>query len=122
MVDSTCESAYISIGEASKEAIWIRNFMCDLRVVLSNKDPLEILGDNEGEIALNKEARDHEGSRHIKRKFHYIQDIVENEDLVVKRLSSEENPADLFIKGITKERHSMHAKSMCMRDDVKFSS
>lgn len=33
MVDSTCESEYISTSEASKEATWLKSFINDLGVV-----------------------------------------------------------------------------------------
>ncbi|GKB66893.1 hypothetical protein Tco_0928305 [Tanacetum coccineum] len=39
VADSTCESEYISACEASKEAIWINNFIRDLEVVPTVQDP-----------------------------------------------------------------------------------
>jgi len=117
---STCESEYIAASEASKEATWIKNFIGDLGVVPSNKDPIEIFCDNEGAVALTKEPRDHGRSRHIKRKYHYIRNVVEEGEIVVKRVSSEENPADPFTKGLAFDRHSLHAKAIGMRNDVKF--
>ena len=117
---SMCESEYIAASEASKEATWIKNFIGDLGVVPSNKDPIEIFCDNEGAVALTKEPRDHGRSRHIKRKYHYIRNVVEEGEIVVKRVSSEENPADPFTKGLAFDRHSLHAKAIGMRNDVKF--
>ena len=117
---STCESEYIAASEASKEATWIKNFIGDLGVVPSNEDPIEIFCDNEGAVALTKEPRDHGRSRHIKRKYHYIRNVVEEGEIVVKRVSSEENPADPFTKGLAFDRHSLHAKAIGMRNDVKF--
>ena len=59
VADSTCESEYIEASEASKEAIWLKNFIGDLGVVPSIKEPMEIFCDNEGEVPLTKEPRDH---------------------------------------------------------------
>ena len=70
--DSTCESEYIAATEASKEAIWLRNFIGDLGVIPSIKDPMEIFCDNGGAVALTKEPRDHGRSRNIDRKCHFI--------------------------------------------------
>lgn len=72
MVESTYESEYIAISEASKEVVWITNFLGDLGVVPSNEELLYMFYDKEGEIALTTEHRDHGRSRHILRKFHYI--------------------------------------------------
>ncbi|GJS68483.1 hypothetical protein Tco_0683048 [Tanacetum coccineum] len=55
-----CESEYIAACEASKEAIWMKNFIGDLRVVPTSKDPIEIFYDNE---SLKKGTRDCEAIR-----------------------------------------------------------
>ncbi|GJT99494.1 retrotransposon protein, putative, ty1-copia subclass [Tanacetum coccineum] len=59
VADSTCESEYIAACEASKEAIWMKNFIGDLGVVPTVQDPIEILCDNESAVALTKEPKDH---------------------------------------------------------------
>ena len=63
-----CESEYIAACEASKEAIWLGNFIGDLGVVPAVKEPMEIFCDNEGVVALAKEPSDHCRSRNIDRK------------------------------------------------------
>ena len=88
VADSMCESEYIAASEASKEAIWLKNFIGDLGVVLVIKEPMEIFCDNEGAVALTKEPRDHGRSQHIDRKYHFIRHRVEEGLLVVKRVSS----------------------------------
>ncbi|GKA33696.1 retrotransposon protein, putative, ty1-copia subclass [Tanacetum coccineum] len=42
LADSTCESEYIAACEASKEAIWMKNFIGDLGFVPTVQDPIEI--------------------------------------------------------------------------------
>ncbi|KAL4590404.1 hypothetical protein LXL04_003333 [Taraxacum kok-saghyz] len=106
-----------SKSQSGWEATWIKNFIGDLGVVPSNKDPIEIFCDNEGAVALTKEPRDHGRSRHIKRKYHYIRNVIEDGEIVVKRVSSEKNPADPFTKGLAFDRHSLHAKAIGMRND-----
>ncbi|GJX59110.1 hypothetical protein Tco_0290500 [Tanacetum coccineum] len=59
VVDSTCESEYIAACEASKEAIWMKNFIGDLGVVPTVQDPIEISCNNESVVALTKEPKDH---------------------------------------------------------------
>ena len=50
----------------------MKKFIEDLGVVPSIQDPLEIFCDNEGAIALAKEPRSHQRTRHIHRRFNYI--------------------------------------------------
>jgi hypothetical protein len=117
---STCESKYIAASEASKEATWIRNFTGDLGVVPNNEDPIEIFSDPKGAVILTKEPGNHGRSQNIKRKYHYICNVVEDGEIVVKRVSSGENPVDPFTKGLAHDRHSIHVNSIDMRNDVKF--
>ena len=120
MTLSTCESEYIAASEASKEVTWIRSFIGDLRVVPNNEDPIEILCDNKGAVTLTKEPRNHGRSQNIKRKYHYICNVVEDGEIVVERVSSGENPVDPFTKGLAHDRHGIHAKTIDIRNDIKF--
>ena len=115
VADSTCESEYLAASEAGKDATWLKNFIGDLGVVPSISNPIEIFCDNEGAVALIKEPKDHERTRHILRKYHYIRKRVEDGDLVVNRVPSEENPADPFTKPMTRAKHDEHARSIGIR-------
>ncbi|GKA91238.1 hypothetical protein Tco_0813108 [Tanacetum coccineum] len=112
VADSTCESEYIAAYEASKEAIWMKNFIRDLRVVPTVQDPIEIFCDNKRAVALTKEPKDHEMSKHIERKYHVVQSKVEEKHMIVKHIRSEDNPADPFTKALAKSRHDEHARSI----------
>ena len=119
VADSTCESEYIAASKVSKEAIWLKNFIGNLGVVPAIKEPMEIFCDNEGVVALTKEPRDHGRSKHIDRKYHFIRHRVEGL-LIVKRVSSKENPADPLTKGLTRVKHFQHARRIGLRDDISF--
>jgi hypothetical protein len=69
---STTEAEYMAASEASREGIWIRNFIDELGVVPSALDPLEILCDNTGAIELAKEPIYHPNTKHINCRFHII--------------------------------------------------
>ncbi|GKB97144.1 hypothetical protein Tco_0983281 [Tanacetum coccineum] len=59
VADSTYESEYIAACVASKEAMWMKNFMGDLGVVPTVQDPIEIFCDNESAVALTKDLREY---------------------------------------------------------------
>ncbi|GJY98766.1 RNA cytidine acetyltransferase 1 [Tanacetum coccineum] len=116
----TCESEYIAACEASKEAIWMKNFIGDLGVVPTVQDPIEIFCDNESAIALTKEPKDHGKSKHIERKYHFVRSKVEEGHVIVKHIRSEDNPADPFTKALAKSIHDEHARSIGLKDNIKF--
>ena len=112
VADSTCESEYIAACEASKEAIWMKNFIGDLGVVPTVQDPIEIFCDNESAVALTKEPKDHGKSKHIERKYHFVRRKVEEGHVIVKDIRSEDNLADPFTKALAKSKHDEHASSI----------
>ncbi|GKC97301.1 hypothetical protein Tco_1167576 [Tanacetum coccineum] len=112
VADSTCESEYIADCEASKEAIWMKNFIRDLGVVPTIQDPIEIFCDNESVVALTKEPKDHGKLNHIERKYHFFRRKVKEGHVIVKHIRSEDNPADPFTKALAKSKHDEHAKSI----------
>ncbi|GKA91205.1 hypothetical protein Tco_0813075 [Tanacetum coccineum] len=94
VADSTCEADYIAACEASKEAIWMKNFIGDLGVV-----PI---------------------SKHIERTYHFVQSKVEEGHVIVKHIRSEDNLADPFTKALAKSRYNEHARSIGLKDITKF--
>ena len=85
-------------------------------------NPIEIFCDNTGVVAFTKEPKDHGKTKHIKRKFHYVRHRVEDGDILVSRISSEENPVDPFTKALSKTKHELHVRSIGLRQDISFSS
>ncbi|GJU46176.1 putative RNA-directed DNA polymerase [Tanacetum coccineum] len=120
VADSTCESEYIAASEASKEAIWMKNFIGDLGVVPTVQDPIEIFCDNESAVALTKEPKDHGKSKHIDRKYHFVRSKVAEGHVIVKDIRSEDNLADPFTKALAKSKHDEHAKSIGLKDKIEF--
>ena len=118
---STCKLEYIATSRAKKEATWLKNFIGDLRVFPSFQEPIEIFYDNEGAGALTKEPKDSGRSRHILTKYHYVWHSFEDGDLMVNQVSSEDNFADPFTKGLRKNKHIEHAMSIWLTIDISFS-
>ncbi|KAJ9545527.1 hypothetical protein OSB04_025234 [Centaurea solstitialis] len=83
IADSTTEAEYIAASDTAKEAVWLRNFIMDLRVVASISRLVDIYCDNSGAVAQAKEPREHHKSRHVLRKFHLIREIIGRGDHVL---------------------------------------
>ena len=65
IADSTMEAEYIAASEAAKEAFWYKKFAAEIGVMPS--DVIPHYCDNNGAIALAKEPRSHQKSKHIER-------------------------------------------------------
>ncbi|KAJ9544952.1 hypothetical protein OSB04_024659 [Centaurea solstitialis] len=84
IADSTTEAEYIAASDAAKEAVWLRNFITDLRA---------------------KEPREHHKSRHVLRKYHLIREIIGRGDVRIRKIPTDENVADPLTKPLARVKH-----------------
>ena len=83
-MNSTIESEYIAASEAAKDAVWIKNFINELGVVPSIVHTILLCCDNNGAIALAKEPRSHQRSKHVLRRYHLIREIIGRYDVKIE--------------------------------------
>ena len=83
VANSTTEAEYIAASDAAKEAVWIKKFITELGAVPSITNPIDLYCDNNGAIAQAKEPRSHKRSKHILRRFHIIQEIIDRGDVKI---------------------------------------
>ena len=102
VADSTMEAEYIAANDAAKESVWMKKFLTELEVVPTIKDPVPLYCDNNGAIALAKEPRSHQKSRHILRKYHLIREIIDRHDIKIERVDTKDNIADPLTKALSR--------------------
>ncbi|XP_070032766.1 secreted RxLR effector protein 161-like [Nicotiana tomentosiformis] len=115
VANSTMEAEYVTASEATKEAVWLRNFLKELNVVFSVQAPIVLYYDNSGAVANSKEPRSHKRSKHIERKYHLIWDITQRGDARVLKIALEDNLADLFTKSLTQKIFDKHVEEVGIR-------
>ena len=103
------KAEYLAAREAAKEAVWIRSFLIGLDVMPRTSDPVSLLCDNTGAVALAQEPRFHNRSKHILSRYHLIRD---RGDVEIKRVSTNDNMADPLTKAQLQPRHEKHVRSM----------
>ena len=113
ITDSTMEAEYIAASKAAKEAFWYKKFAAKLGVMSSDAIPLYC--DNNDTIALAKEPRSHQKSKHIERWFHLIRDYLEKDYVEVKRVDSTDNVADPLTKPLGQQKIEAHFEKMGLR-------
>ncbi|KAJ9567272.1 LOW QUALITY PROTEIN: hypothetical protein OSB04_003238 [Centaurea solstitialis] len=110
IADSTTEAEYIAESDATKEVVWLKNFISDLRVVTRN-----IYSDNFGDVAQAKEPRKHHKSRHVLMKYHLIREIIGRGDVRICKILTDENIADPLTKPLARVKHEVHASYIGMQ-------
>ena len=114
-MDSTTEAEYVAASEASKEAAWLRKFLMELGVVPDAAKPIILYCDNSGAVANSKEPRYTKGLRHVERKYHLVREIESRGDIVVTKIASSDNLADLFIKALPTKVFDVHMDRLGIR-------
>ena len=92
---STMEAEYVAAALAAREAVWLRQILKDL--AREQNDATCLFIDNQSAIRMLKNLEFHKRTKHIDVKFHFIRDLVENNTLVAKFVSSDTNGEDIVI-------------------------
>jgi hypothetical protein len=93
---SSCESEFVAATAAAKQALWLRNLISE--ITKQDPKPVTLFVDNNSAIALMKNPVFHGRSKHIDLKYHFIRECVERGQIVVKRVGTEEQKADILTK------------------------
>ena len=98
-----------------QKRLWIKNFIIELGVVPSIENVIPLYCDNTGAIAQEKEPRAHQKSKHVERKYYIIREILSRGDIVVCKVSSEDNVADPLTNAIPPKLFDKYVESMGIR-------
>ena len=80
-----------------------------------SSDAIALYCDNNGTIALAKEPRSHQKSKHIERRFHLIREYLEKKYVEVKRVDSADNVADPLTKQLSQQKTETYLEKMGLR-------
>lgn len=98
---SSAESEYISMAMFVKQGRWVAQVLKDLgkpEYISTEGDTVQVLGDNQGALALTKNPHLHERSKHIDICYHFIRDLTEKGKVTSKYI----NTTDMVADGMTK--------------------
>ncbi|GKV22644.1 hypothetical protein SLEP1_g32496 [Rubroshorea leprosula] len=92
---STTEAEYMAITEAVKEALWLKGLVSDLRV---EQNEMMVFCDSQSAIHLTKNTMYHERTKHIQVRYHFVREVISNGDVLVEKISTDQNPANMMTK------------------------
>ena len=97
MALSTTKAEYMAVTEAIKEALWLKGLFGEFNL---HQGVTVIYYDSQSAIHLTKDQMYHERTKHIKIKYHFIRDIIGEGKVLVRKINTKENPADMFTKSL----------------------
>ncbi|GMP46000.1 hypothetical protein CsSME_00014322 [Camellia sinensis var. sinensis] len=105
---STTEAEYMAVTKAFKEAIWLHGLIEDLGIVQKH---VEVFCDSQSAICLAKNQVHHARTKHIDVRFHFIREIVNEGDILLQKIGTADNPADMLTKHL--RVHGSVDRSLC---------
>ena len=96
---STCEAEYIALANAVQEAKFLKQLCNDMNIMVEN---VLMNVDNQGAINLAKNPVNHQRSKHIDIKYHFIRSEIQNGNVNLQYVPTDDNVADIFTKPATR--------------------
>ena len=100
---STAESEYYSLGTAGQDAMFLRELLSTID--FPQEFPTTIFEDNTACLAIANNPVTSKKARHIKVKYHYVRQLIEEKEIAVKYKSTEDMLADIFTKALDVDKH-----------------
>jgi hypothetical protein len=118
MAQSSTEAEYMAATHATKEIIWLRTFLSEIK--FQQDSPMPLFVDNQSTIVLTKNPEFHNRMKHIAIRFHFICKKVEDGEVALEYVPMGEQIADVLTKGLPRVKfeyfvegiglhHSVHA-------------
>ena len=75
--------------------------------------------DNQSSIALAHNPEFHDRTKHVDIRHHFLREKVKNNELSLQYLPTNEQPADLLTKGLSREKHETFTKKIGLYATVR---
>lgn len=100
---SSTEAEYISLADACKEGLFIRNFLKD---IINKSVIITMHNDNQSALKLCKTSLFHARTKHIDVRHHFIRQCVNDKIVMLKYLCTSDMLADILTKPLCRVKHN----------------
>lgn len=107
---SSTEAEYLALAKGICEAKWLRTLLVEIGFDI--KEPTIIHEDNQSCIKIAESSGEHKRMKHINVKYNFIREAIENGEIRLKYLQSNEQIADIMTKGLGKILFEKHKKNL----------
>ncbi|GFV19633.1 retrovirus-related Pol polyprotein from transposon TNT 1-94 [Trichonephila clavipes] len=100
---STMEAEYVSLTEAAKEFIWLKNVIDNKSLNLELSENV-MFCDNQAAISFSKSPVENYRTKHIDVRYHFLRNWIYDKVFQIKYIGTKNNLADIFTKPMVKEK------------------
>ena len=102
VAQSTAEAEYVATTTAVNQAIWLRRILANLH--MEQKEPTQILVDNQTTISISNNPDFHGKTKHFKIKLFFLRETQREGEVKLIYCRSEDQSADILTKVFPKAR------------------
>ena len=99
---SSCEAEYIATASAATQALWLSRLLGEL--LGKEVDVVELKVDSKSALALAKNPVFHDRSKHIRIKYHFIRDCLEDGSIKASHIPTTDQLVDILTKSLGKAK------------------
>ncbi|KAJ8728750.1 hypothetical protein PYW07_006458 [Mythimna separata] len=92
----------MALSEACREAIYLQNLELE---IIGSCNKIIMYSDSQSALKLATNYQSHKRSKHIDVRYHFIREVLRNEIIEARYLSTANMPADLLTKGLPGVKH-----------------
>jgi hypothetical protein len=111
---SSTEAEYYALGNAAREAAWLRQLFQELGVDEVDTRTVRIYGDNQSSLSLTDNPVIHQRTKHVDVQHHYVRNQVALGKIEVWYVPTEEMTADGLTKALKGPKHRQFMDLLAM--------
>jgi hypothetical protein len=114
---STAEAEYIAAGHCYTQLLWMRQTLRDYGYKLSK---VHLLCDNESAIRIADNPVEHNRTKHIDIRYHFLRDHQQKGDIEIAYVNTHNQIADIFTKPLDEKTISKLRNELNILDSQNF--
>jgi hypothetical protein len=107
---SATEAEVIAASDCCREVVWLRNLLHEMSLLAPG--PTIVREDNSGCLLIAKRSTAGGRTKHITLRDRYVQECSTDGTVMLEKIASEENVADIFTKPLERVLFKRHMKKM----------
>ena len=93
----------MALSDGSREVIFVRQLLDKL--IGFNMGPSELIGDNNGSLAVANNPANHQKTKHIQVRYHFVRQQIEDKVIVTIKAPTDLQLADVMTKALVSDSH-----------------
>jgi hypothetical protein len=115
---STMQAEFVACYEATGQAVRLKNFIPDLKVIDSITEPIMLYCDNHSVVFFSSNNKSSGASKHIDLKYHVVKQRCQDRTIKIEHIRTNSILADPLTKGLPLNVFKQHVTNMGLVDSL----